>query len=280
MMDDPLFLIMQGIWLLAAGMYPLGFLFGACSACCDECPDECSKCRGFYFADANQGPCFETFDSLSIDTPIDSESVSNVTTNGSTVNVSVDLFSGTCDIDVPFFCVDLPNPPVIDVTFQIVRSFIEYDSIRNECECNQCTYSPRIIWRASGRYDPGRGGGGDPCAVELLDRPDCEEQFLNVVFDKCESGSATATVVIAKEQFINCLPDNLICDFPDEGIEVSVTLALDFNCECGACCRNSECTNNEPENYCENNEEWYGDLGNGTWQGVGTDCDPNPCEEE
>jgi hypothetical protein len=38
MMDDPLLLLMQGIWLLAAGMYPLGFLFGSCSACCDPCP--------------------------------------------------------------------------------------------------------------------------------------------------------------------------------------------------------------------------------------------------
>jgi hypothetical protein len=37
MMDDPLSLLMQGIWLLAAGMYPLGFLFGSCSACCG-CP--------------------------------------------------------------------------------------------------------------------------------------------------------------------------------------------------------------------------------------------------
>jgi hypothetical protein len=37
MMDDPLSLLMQGIWLLAAGMYPLGFMFGTCSACCG-CP--------------------------------------------------------------------------------------------------------------------------------------------------------------------------------------------------------------------------------------------------
>jgi hypothetical protein len=35
-MDDPLFLLMQGVWLLAAGMYPLGFLFGVCSACCEQ----------------------------------------------------------------------------------------------------------------------------------------------------------------------------------------------------------------------------------------------------
>jgi hypothetical protein len=36
--DDPLSLLSLGIWLFAAGMWPIGFLFGACSVCCDECP--------------------------------------------------------------------------------------------------------------------------------------------------------------------------------------------------------------------------------------------------
>jgi hypothetical protein len=50
-MDDPLFLLMQGVWLLAAGMYPLGFLFGACSACCGcACG---SRVPNFDFATAN-----------------------------------------------------------------------------------------------------------------------------------------------------------------------------------------------------------------------------------
>jgi hypothetical protein len=34
MIDDPLSLLSLGIWLMAAGMWPVGFLFGACSACC------------------------------------------------------------------------------------------------------------------------------------------------------------------------------------------------------------------------------------------------------
>lgn len=41
MIDDPLSLLALGIWLLAAGMYPVGFLFGVCSACCEpdpQCP--------------------------------------------------------------------------------------------------------------------------------------------------------------------------------------------------------------------------------------------------
>jgi hypothetical protein len=37
--DDPLSLLSLGIWLFAAGMWPVAFLFGACSACCvQECP--------------------------------------------------------------------------------------------------------------------------------------------------------------------------------------------------------------------------------------------------
>jgi hypothetical protein len=36
--DDPLSLLSLGIWLFAGGMWPVGFLFGACSACCNECP--------------------------------------------------------------------------------------------------------------------------------------------------------------------------------------------------------------------------------------------------
>jgi hypothetical protein len=41
MIDDPLLLLMQGIWLLAAGMYPLGFMLGStCSPCC---PNLCTS---------------------------------------------------------------------------------------------------------------------------------------------------------------------------------------------------------------------------------------------
>jgi hypothetical protein len=53
MLDEPLGLIMQGILLLAAGMYPVGFLFGACSECCNQ---ECacgSRVPNFNFATAN-----------------------------------------------------------------------------------------------------------------------------------------------------------------------------------------------------------------------------------
>jgi hypothetical protein len=41
MIDDPLSLLSLGIWLMAAGMWPVGFLFGACSACCQQQPLTC-----------------------------------------------------------------------------------------------------------------------------------------------------------------------------------------------------------------------------------------------
>jgi hypothetical protein len=53
MIDDPLSLLSLSIWLMAAGMWPVGFLFGACSACCDG-DEECSNltCDGFDLEDA------------------------------------------------------------------------------------------------------------------------------------------------------------------------------------------------------------------------------------
>lgn len=46
MIDDPLALVVAGIWLMAAGMYPVGFLFGACSDCCAPAGDPNACCCG------------------------------------------------------------------------------------------------------------------------------------------------------------------------------------------------------------------------------------------
>lgn len=42
MIEEPVHVLLQAVWLFAAGMYPLGFLFGACSACCDD-SDSCQS---------------------------------------------------------------------------------------------------------------------------------------------------------------------------------------------------------------------------------------------
>jgi hypothetical protein len=52
--DDPLSLLSLGIWLFAAGMWPVGFLFGACSPCCkDDCQwlINVSRCLRFTLPD-------------------------------------------------------------------------------------------------------------------------------------------------------------------------------------------------------------------------------------
>jgi hypothetical protein len=52
MIDDPLALAVQVIAVLAAGMYPVGFMFGVCSDCCG-CPP-CGRCT--HYEDTN-GTC-------------------------------------------------------------------------------------------------------------------------------------------------------------------------------------------------------------------------------
>ncbi|NDG19766.1 MAG: hypothetical protein EB117_16085 [Betaproteobacteria bacterium] len=53
MIDDPLSLVLWSSWLMAAGMYPVGFLFGACSECCNVCNN--FTCDGFDLEEAFGG---------------------------------------------------------------------------------------------------------------------------------------------------------------------------------------------------------------------------------
>jgi hypothetical protein len=56
--DDPLSLLSAIIWLAALGTWPVGFLFGACSACCDQdqCPWMLNFDRCLYFDNVNTSP--------------------------------------------------------------------------------------------------------------------------------------------------------------------------------------------------------------------------------
>lgn len=69
-MDDPLSLLAFAVWTLAAGMYPLGFMFGTCSACCDTCRSD--TCEGFDLEEAfscrsgGNPLCFRSADLLSL----------------------------------------------------------------------------------------------------------------------------------------------------------------------------------------------------------------------
>jgi hypothetical protein len=56
--DDPLSLLSAIIWLAVLGTWPVGFLFGACSACCDQdqCPWLLNFDRCLYFDNVNTSP--------------------------------------------------------------------------------------------------------------------------------------------------------------------------------------------------------------------------------
>ena len=71
MIDDPLALVLYAVTAMAGGMYPLGFLFGTCSACCEQgCRSD--TCEGFDLEEAFscRSPgfplCFRSPDLLSL----------------------------------------------------------------------------------------------------------------------------------------------------------------------------------------------------------------------
>jgi hypothetical protein len=108
MIDDPLSLLSLGIWLLAAGMWPVGFLFGACSACCDE--DECEECTHYRFG----SNCSALLNEVSVDF-------------GEYGTLTVDKF--TCGPPTPELgsddCVrDSPNQDAFSASFDLFESSI------------------------------------------------------------------------------------------------------------------------------------------------------------
>jgi hypothetical protein len=62
---------------------------------------------------------------------------------------------------------------------------------------------------------------------------------------------------------------------------VHVRLEID-PCDCGACCTDGECESPVTDFYCDTNNKTThfnsSDYRDTEWQGVGTDCEPNPCE--
>jgi hypothetical protein len=71
--------------------------------------------------------------------------------------------------------------------------------------------------------------------------------------------------------------------FLDRAAASTVNIRLEIDpCECGACCTEGECESPTTEFYCntENRRIWLDiiDYRETEWQGVGTDCDPSPCE--
>jgi hypothetical protein len=261
-MDDPLFLLMQGIWLLAAGMYPLGFLFGACSACCDECPEECNKCvHSRKGGDAEPAfGCFAKMNSVTITT-----AYGTFTCNNYYPSV---LFSDSNCGAVPLQVgVDENNDPVL-MTFTTLGPL----SISDSCGCADIFCIYRVGGEVNGSpVDIGSFVSGVGPSATLVKNPNANIPYL-LLGDCADPGDVLLTDDVT-DRIVELVGNGGSIDG-----NVSVEIEVD-PCECGACCLDGDCTENISEFECEDPFDFLG-TPKGVWQGVGTDCDPNPCEEE
>lgn len=293
MIDDPLALIVQGIFVLAAGMYPVGFLFGVCSDCC--CPP-CGRCTHL----ANNG---NECPIEGIEWTVDFGGYGPVVVPG--VNAG-DLTETGIVIpldDIPDMGPLIPvgeteptsNGEWLSASLSIIISDIGRPS--DECGCESCLYS--VGFRLSLEFD--NDGfvvlGRTMTATEALG--DCSQESMSFTADGpwevTDSGSN-----------YDDIPESAALGWAGPlGLSASFTIDP---CECGACCEDDGsggaiCTDNVAEGSCAG--EWlgadttceedgpcptgsccnastgectqvYGWACNGTWT-LGESCDPNPC---
>ena len=244
MFDDPLSLVLWSSWLMAAGMYPVGFLFGTCSACCDQCPEQCSKCTHYA---SNGFSCSGLYDSVTALTyAIDGYGSATIN------NPSSEPSSGCGDNSIAIPVEDLP------------AGENEYLSVND----TPCVSASSLSSVAS--VD---ACGCDVCVIEVVLHAQVQmENDGNLVIGKAFSAAVDAcnetTITLAGAGGFEVLTEDNVPDaaavvawFDALDITVSVTLP---GCDCGACCDNG-CEENVAEGGCA------------TWQGVGVDCDPDPC---
>jgi hypothetical protein len=222
--DDPIAIVLHAVFLLAAGMYPLGFMFGVCSGCCG-----CAPCND----------CIHRF-------------------KGGNINAPSEQFGCTAPVDITI------TTPDGSVTFENYR--IEFEDVRTitTLSCGEVLKLRQISQIFPAPLDEcGCFGCGYQPILKIGTR---EYSFQNDLFlGSCSDTSDSITQTFSYD-------GQVPCDF-----DVTVTIETE-PCECGACCyEDGTCNPDTPEFYCEDPVGFYG-VRQGTWQGVGTDCDPNPCE--
>ena len=244
MIDDPLSLVLWSSWIMAAGMYPMGFLFGTCSACCQQCPDECSKCTHYANAGYDCAGLYNTYTALTISVG----DYGSVTIN----NPQSEPSSGCGDHSIDFSINDLPVGPNQYTTTAgtpcLLASSLTAITDVDECGCNACSVQVVIYARVTSE------NSGNLVMRKLFAKKtgECSKTTLQL----------TASSGFIPDTGYN-MPDaaSVIAWFNGLRISVSVTLP---ECDCGACCDDG-CQENVAEGGCN------------TWQGVGVDCDPDPC---
>jgi len=249
MIDDPLALVIYGITALAAGMYPVGFLFGACSSCCDECPEECTKCTHAYNG-CQPVHTLLRYEIEGYDTTID------------IVDPGGEL-SGGCGTPGAW---TLTEEQYLEVEPESISGCILPSELTpagpgnvDECDCPLCCNE--VLWQCVFTFEN-----------------DGFVRFLTTVilcFDGCDQTQAVGTIgewILDDEQGPS---ENILAWL--NSLAITVTLAIE-PCDCGACCETEDgiatCDDDVAEGFCVDNSS-------GTiqrqWQGVGVGCDPDPC---
>jgi hypothetical protein len=189
MMDDPLSLLMQGIWLLAAGMYPLGFMLGSsCSPCC---PQPCVFCN------VAGGVWFKEFGPSAVYVEIEGQAW---TVTATTFSQSIFSFILLCDAGVPSFNDSLVLP----------TDYRDYRWARAYFECISKTVlrvTVRVEWVSFHFGEPNCPGS-------------CVREFVYEL-DPCDPGSEAVLVSDSDPSpCCGCLPCNnpsnchtACCDF-------------------------------------------------------------------
>ena len=273
---------MWAVLLLSFAMYPLGFLFGACSDCCEECPEECSKCgRAYSGSDGGNPPCEDISGNWALQV-----GASNVTygtvAGGNITFLGFPIFDSS--VSLPFSCRNVEDTATfsfsliatIQNNFEIVRE-------NDRCGCQCCLLTPGVSLRISAVS--GIVSGPDRNFLSGIDTVTLGAQLCD-----CSEDTVAATLQLSLDLagFDGLFSDRMAAPCADLFAEwfSQQTLSVVFSdivpCECGACCGNDGSCEVSPEFYCDtdNRNNFYSFDGlQMEWQGVGTTCDPNPCPQ-
>jgi hypothetical protein len=250
--DDPIAIVLHAVFLLAAGMYPMGMMLGSsCSPCC-ECSEPCSKCNHAYNGTSGGGRCnVELRYSYSIN---DGATVSG-TGSGELEN------SPNAQDTQSFSC--LGGPFGLSLRLYVITASLLNDA----CGCETCcSFALEFA---------GFGGFSDP--IYGFDFCDCDQTVFEMDIDWPDLGFAYQALGGVRDSCPEAFQQ-----FLDRAATSTVHVRLETDpCECGACCTEGECESPTTDFYCDTNNKtaWFnsGDDRDAEWQGVGTDCDPNPC---
>lgn len=315
MIEDPLGLVLQAVFVLAAGMYPVGFLFGACATCCGDCPP-CSRCTHY----ANGCPHYDYLTSNNWIWDVDwSYTVDGIGTF-TFPNVP---FEPDQDANGDF---DIPESDLPAIPQAVIDRFNAYqentaldfgacyfrgsswgdedcgDTTTQDCPCGTCDYSInlRAVFRfvASPPNAPNqsqdfeanftkcfRGSLANCSETDVALTSPGEWSFLadeDAEFTTVdEDGNVYAVYAEDNSEELISVSELItdILDWLNDHPVTEMTLSGIEACECGACCEGcpqAYCSNNVAERSCTQEHIQFSTPG--TWLGAGTTCqNDGPC---